>query len=74
MNELIDITESMTSAEKRKARAHNRKVAYAQLEEENRNKPAIELTEEEEKRARKMLREMLRNKCPEYLIDENLIM
>ena len=69
MSELIPGTDDMTSAEKKKAREHNRRIAYAELEKENRNRSKIDMTEEEEKRAKAMLRKVLKEKFPEYPLD-----
>lgn len=64
MNELIEIDYRMNAAERKKARAHNRKIAYAKLEEEYRGLP--EMSEEEEKRGKQYLLELLRKEFPDF--------
>ena len=65
MAEIITITDGMTAAEKKEARAHNRKLMYKQMEEEDKKREKIEMSPEEETHAKELIRKLLREALPE---------
>ena len=65
MADIITVTDEMTEPEKEKARAHNRKLMYKQMEEEDKKREKIEMSPEEETHAKELIRKMLREALPE---------
>ena len=65
MADIITVTDEMTASEKRKARTHNRKLMYKQMEEEDKKREKIEMRPEEETHAKELIRKMLCEALPE---------
>ena len=65
MADIIAVTDDMTVLEKEKARAHNRKLMYKQMEEEDKKREKIEMSPEEETHAKELIRKLLREALPE---------
>ena len=65
MADIITVTDEMTASEKRKARTHNRKLMYKQMEEEDKKREKIEMSPEEETHAKELIRKMLCEALPE---------
>ena len=65
MSEIITVTEEMTEPEKEKAREHNRKLMYKQMEEEDKKREKIEMSPEEETHAKELIRKLLHEALPE---------
>ena len=65
MADMTTITDVMTEPEKEKAKEHNRKLMYKQMEEEDKKREKIEMSPEEETHAKELIRKLLREALPE---------
>lgn len=65
----IDEIIAMSSLERRRWRAANRKRMYAQMEDEARLHPLPEMTDEEKEEGKRLIRKVIHNYCMENNIE-----